>query len=357
VFRDGGYATASFNGNFSLIEELGFARGFQTYELVRRQSSDGRADEPAEVAADVIYDKTTAWLQAHRDQPFFLWIQTMDVHSYDAPPPWRGKYKAKPTTSEDALNAIKNMTPEQAEAFKALATLTPEQVGNFERYNPDKYDEAVAYTDDVFGRLVDEVGKLGLADRTAIVLTADHGEPLWQRGQMFHGTSLHEELVHVPLIILLPGLGRGERIDTVVSLMDLAPTLAELAGLPVPDGFVGRSLLQPRTRLRPASAFGEQPPFSWGPQGNQRYMWFAHEDPWKLLMEQGRVSLYDLTSDPGELKDVSAQHPVVTGYLVEALTQRVPMLRGSAAPAAAEPLTPEARKKLDSALRALGYIQ
>jgi arylsulfatase A-like enzyme len=356
VFRDAGYATASFNGNFSLIDELGFGRGFQTYELLRREGSD----KPAEVAADVIYDKAVAWVRAHRDEPFFLWIQTMDVHSYDAPPPWRGKFTAPPgkaATTEEALKALKNLSPEQLEAFKAMGKLTPDQLKGFARFNPDKYDEAVAYTDHVFGQLVDALGEMGLADRTAIVLTADHGEPLGQRGQMFHGESLHEELVHVPLVILLPGVRQGERIDTVVSLMDLAPTLAELAGLPVPDGFIGRSLLQARTRLRPASAFGEQPPFSWGQQGNRRYMWFAHEDPWKLLMDQGQVALYDLANDPGELTDVSAQHPVVTGYLVDALAQRVPMLRGGAAPTAAEPLTPEARQKLDSALRALGYIQ
>jgi len=72
-------------------------------------------------------------------------------------------------------------------------------------------------------------------------------------------------------------------------------------------------------------------------------------------MDPDRAALYDLSTDPGELKDVSAEHPIETGYLVGALTQRVRLLRGAQPPSAA--LRPEARRKLDSALRALGYVQ
>ena len=87
------------------------------------------------------------------------------------------------------------------------------------------------------------------------------------------------------------------------------------------------------------------------------YSWYAREGNWTLLKDPNAVALYDVSTDPGELKDVSAQHPLVTGYLVEALTQRVPLLRGVAAPASAEALTPEAQQKRDAALRALGYVQ
>jgi arylsulfatase A-like enzyme len=383
VFRDAGYVTASYNGNISLIEELGFARGFETYELMRRETPDG----PPEVSADVIYDRALAWVREHRDRPFFLYVQTMDVHGYVAPAPWRGKFTTppvapKPAAPAEASKVMEKLTPEQVEGLKAIGKLSPEQLKNFTnlvdeiskrealkatealppeeprgvaRFKPDRYDEAVAYTDHVFGRFVDALGELGLADHTLVVFTADHGEPLGQRGQLFHGTSLHEELVHVPLVMLFPG-GRAERVGPVVSLMDLAPTLADLAGLPVPERFVGRSLLQPRTRMRPPSAFGEQPPFPWGPKVEGRpYLWYAREGRWKLLMDPDRVALYDLSTDPGETNDVSAERPIETGYLVGALTQRVGLLRGAPPPAGA--LEDAGRRKLDAALRALGYLQ
>jgi arylsulfatase A-like enzyme len=346
VFHEGGYATASFNGNFSLIEEFGFARGFGTYELPRRE----KPGEPVEVRADVLTNRAVDWIRAHRDRPFFLYIQTMDVHGYDPPAPWRGKYERRSPPQEGpafeaAKEAMKKLTPEQIEDLK-----------KFDRFNGDRYDEAVAYTDSEFGRLIDALRELGIADRTVVVFTADHGEPLGQRGQFFHGTSLHEELVRVPLVMLLPGQSRSERPDEIVSLMDLAPTLVDLAGLPIPEVFLGRSLLGARTRLRPPSAFGEQPPFALNPKPT--YSWYAREGNWTLLMDPNTVALYDVATDPGELKDVSAQNPVVTGYLVEALTQRVPLLHGGAEPAAAEAaLTPEARQKRDAALRALGYVQ
>jgi arylsulfatase A-like enzyme len=319
----------------------------------------------------------------------------MDVHGYIAPPPWRDKFAAPsaghdPAATEEAAKLMGTLSPEQAEKLKALGGLSPDQLkhftkerldklaklspegqnalramarlspqkrGSFQKFHPDRYDEAVAYTDHVFGRFVDALGELGLADRTIVVFTADHGEPLGQRGQLFHGTSLHEELVHVPLVMLLPAARRGARVGAVVSSMDLAPTLVDLAGIPTPQRFVGRSLLQSRTRQRPPSAFGEQPPFPWGPKVEGRpYLWYAREGRWKLLMDPNRVALYDLSTDPGESKDVSAERPIETGYLVGALTERVQLLRGGP-PAGPAALRPEARRKLDSALRALGYVE
>jgi len=348
VFHDAGYATAAFQANFTLLEERGFARGFETYELFREETPDGL---PKCVRADAIQERALAWVRAHRDQPFFLYIQIMDVHEYDPPAPWRGKFET-PRPAPDAAA--------MAAAWEQLAKLTPDQVKGLRHWkvNPDRYDETVAYADHEIGRLVDALGDLGVAERTAIVITADHGEPLGQRGQIFHGRTLNEEIVRVPLIMLIPGQSRPERVGEVVSLMDLAPTLADLAGLPVPEQFAGRSLLQPRTRLRPPSALGEQPPFARGNETKGRtFSWYAREGDWKLLMDPDKVVLHDLSTDPGELHDVSGQHPVETGYLVAALTQRAPPLSGAAAPMPAEALTPEARAKLESALRALGYVQ
>src|SRR5262249_10821328 len=155
------------------------------------------------------------WVRAHRDEPFFLYVQTMDVHGYVAPPPWRDKYgvpsvEHEPSPTEEASKTVGTLPPEQLEALKAMRKLPPqrleackamgklspeqlkvfnaerfaklaqlpperlsalsklsaEQRSSFRRFHPDRYDEAVAYTDHVFGRFVDALGELGLADRT-----------------------------------------------------------------------------------------------------------------------------------------------------------------------------------------------
>jgi arylsulfatase A-like enzyme len=185
-----------------------------------------------------------------------------------------------------------------------------------------------------------------------VVVTADHGEPLFQRGQFYHGMSLHEEVTRIPLLMLIPARAAGVRRSELVSLMDLAPTLVDLVGLPVPERFIGRSLLRPGTTLDPPRAFGEQPKAG-------SYSWFAREANWKLLMEPQRAELYELTTDPGETRDVAAEHPIETGYLTSLLRLRVPMLRDGApgAPPHDAVLTPEARQELHEALKALGYVQ
>jgi len=136
---------------------------------------------------------------------------------------------------------------------------------------------------------------------TLLVVAGDHGEAFGEHdGNYGHTFFLYEENVHIPLLIVAPGLIAAERRDSrVVSAVDIAPTILGLLGVPAPDGFEGRSLLEPGER---AALFVTD--YSLALLG-------MREGRWKLVheVESGRSMLFDLQRDPGELLDIARSRP------------------------------------------------
>ncbi len=105
------------------------------------------------------------------------------------------------------------------------------------------YDNEIAYCDAWIGQLLSEIQRMGLRERTVIILTADHGEAFWERGVRGHGRYFQDEILRVPLVLALPGGDyAGSRIEAPVRLVDIMPTVLELTGIQPPDGLRGRSL-------------------------------------------------------------------------------------------------------------------
>jgi arylsulfatase A-like enzyme len=343
VFHAAGYDTAGFQANLLVTKAGGFARGFHTYELVGRVTKDGLG----KASAGELHDRALDWVRAHRERPFFLYLQSMDVHFPYAPPgPFRDMF-AQPATAPAAVppQVAPAVDAEAARAFaERLAMLSP-----------DRYDGAVAYADMELGRLFAALQTMGLADDTIIVLTADHGEPLGDRHEIFHGRALWNELVRVPLVMWVPGRAGG-RVEEVVSLMDVAPTLSDLAGLGIPSSFVGRSWLAPASSVRPPGATGELV------KGTNfaTIGWYAREGPWKVIVDPEKgAQLFHIPSDPRETRDVSAAHPELTRYLVGRATAMPPLPQGTGL-ATGTPQTglgEEDRRRRNEALRALGYVE
>jgi arylsulfatase A-like enzyme len=338
LFDEAGYDTAAFQANYGLIAPLGFARGFDEYHVLKETTPTGLRY----LHAEEVHEQVLPWVRAHRDRPFFLYVQTMDVHfPYEPPPPFRGMFeKPPPYVAPDELQRLKDsISPEMGKALQFLGSVSP-----------DKYDGAVAYTDHELGKFVDALDRLGLADRTVVVITADHGEPLLQRGEFMHGKSLYEELVRVPLLVLMPGAGPARR-EEIVSLIDLAPTLADVAHIPVPAQFLGKSLVEPRDD--PPAALGELTKYF----TNTPVAWYVREGEWKLIAEPKRTLLFHLPSDPGEAHDVGRERPIVRGYLESAMAIRFPARRDRPETVNLDAgLSDESRKELRDALKALGYI-
>jgi arylsulfatase A-like enzyme len=227
--------------------------------------------------------------------------------------------------------------------------------------DPDSYDEAILSVDEQVARLVAALEPLGMRERTVVVLTADHGEALGVEddGSSLHGHALYEELAHVPLVVLLPWLAGERRIPEVVSLVDLAPTLVDLAGLPVPASFAGASLFASRSTIDPPAALLERFDAPWA-LGNvvgagSVVEWAMREGSWKLLLERHRARLYDLADDPKETIDVKESHSDVAGYLAGRISRLSPALSEHDQPPIGD-AAGEIAPSLTEALKALGYL-
>jgi arylsulfatase len=335
VFREAGYSTAAFLANTTMKSSLGYARGFDTYEI------DGGL-----VIAEKLHARVLEWLNVSRTKPFFLYVQSMDVHHpYELPPSFSGRFSQNENRTPPELTYLPPGLIEKQRSFWRTMVRS---------LRPHQYDDAVAYADHELGKLIATLGDRGLRDSTVIVITADHGESLGEGGRYYHGLSLHEEQVHIPLIVSLPWLRAQAREDALVSLVDLGPTLLDIAGIPVPSEFKGRSLLRGYERHKPRAVFGVRRFFR-----PAAYEWFAREGPWKLHVIGSDARLIHIPSDREESNDKSEEMPITKGFLTHLkwgsiweYRDRIHEVQRLDAG-----LDEKERNELNEALRALGYIE
>lgn len=351
-FSGRGYATGGFSANFVLDGFRGFARGFDTYYLAPYQDARLTAGELNRRALD--------WALDQGEGPFFLYLQYMDPHEpYDAPSPERPLGRPGPFSIERGHRWRDGTIVPLIMGWDELEG--PAELALIERY----YHEEVAYLDRCLGRLLAALRGAGLLENAIVLVTADHGEELADHGFWSHGFSLHREMLHVPLLLVAPGLesGAGTVTSVPVSLLDVAPTLAALAGLP-PDGHSdGRSLLEPspdRTLFAATAACGLPPRYS-AFDGRYALVRFdraaastvrprSQAARWLECADPPPVALYDLEADPAERRNLAGKLPAVTVRLSEALEAQFPRAgeQGDLGTAGTADL---------ERLRALGYIQ
>jgi arylsulfatase A-like enzyme len=188
----------------------------------------------------------------------------------------------------------------------------------------DRYDHEIAFTDHHVGVVLDGLKKEGLKDNTAIIITSDHGEAFGEHRTAFHGFSIYDVELRVPLLLSVPGHRKAQRISARRSLIDLTPTILDLAQVTAPHRLQGQSWLADLegTALQDRIIYAERPkgPHSAG-------MRALIEGEWKIIWlgRGNRYELYNLDADPGELKDRFKQRPQVAKRMVAALVamQRV----------------------------------
>jgi arylsulfatase A-like enzyme len=199
------------------------------------------------------------------------------------------------------------------------AAYVPHPEFDFGSKSRDLYDGEVRFVDEQLGRLFAAIAASPIAARTAIVLTSDHGEAFGEHGMVRHGRELWEELVHVPLLVYLPGVA-AHHVTVRRSAIDLVPTLLDLYGVPRPTGegtdFVsGASLLA--DVVAPAEAAPARPilvDMSAGPYNEERQAFI--EGSLKLIATNGRpLGLFDLAEDPAEKHDLLGDDAVASPLL------------------------------------------
>jgi arylsulfatase A-like enzyme len=162
------------------------------------------------------------------------------------------------------------------------------------------YDAEISFVDDWLKQVIDKIKDLGQWDRTMVVLNADHGEAFGEHGYYYHGYSIYDEEVRVPLIIKLPDGGvSGKVVDGPVRNLDIMPTVLDYCGIPAPEGIQGRS-------LRPFMETDQRPQLPTCIETHrlhtQTHLLGYRDGRHKLIynLAQGDAELYDLSTDPGE---------------------------------------------------------
>jgi arylsulfatase A-like enzyme len=184
------------------------------------------------------------------------------------------------------------------------------------------YDSEVAYVDDAIGRLLDHLRDLSLYDDSLIIVAGDHGEEFWEHGLTGHGQSAYQELLHVPLMIKLPGSGVRRRIESFVPVQALLPTVLELCGI---DTEAHPGWTEPLTSLlAPDSSDVYNAPIVSGALFYSEAQRAAIFEGIKYIqrLDSAREELYDLRADPSERLSLVGERPDLAGRGREILNQQ-----------------------------------
>lgn len=213
----------------------------------------------------------------------------------------------EPSTVHRALGWLDSLAPGERFFLTYLPVAghhpydTPEPGPFPEREDSDRYLNALHYADAALGSLIEGLRERGLYDRTLFVIFGDHGQAFGQHeGNYGHSLFLYDENLHVPYLIVAPGLiSEQVRVTRTMSLIDTAPTILDLVGLPQPAGYQGRSALEAEPRM---ALFCTD--YSLRLLG-------LRDGCWKYIyeMDSGRSKLFDLCEDASELKDLSHLYP------------------------------------------------
>ncbi len=315
-----GYATGAFVTSFMLSPRYGFGAGFDHYLMA--------PDAPGEQVVDAAVD----WLEKHRYQPSFLFLHLFDPHW-----PYDPADRSLPGANADNFHGFVGNVLNADESLRAQWR---------ERYRRD-----IRAADKALGRFIAKVKTQQQWEYTWVIVVSDHGEEWWDHGFLGHAVTLHEEMLHVPLLVKKSGTDPARTVDYPVSLEDVLPTLASRLSLPGEHRFDGVDLFAKPAEERgifAADTIWGEPRFALirgNAKGITRYAWrfgdFAGEAP---------DAFFDLCNDPREQHNL-AQSEEGSEFLLGLWTQveKIGPQAGSTSPT----LPPNVRERL----RSLGYLE
>lgn len=316
-----GYRTGAAVGGFPLVKSFGLDQGFEFYDddlKAVRQDHRGQPIRPRrptwydERPAGQVNDAILPWLRSLGEgEPFFVWLHYWDPHE---------------------------------------PHIAPDPYG--ELFAHDPYQGEIAYADQSLGTLLREIEARGDAERTVIVMTADHGEGRLEHNEMTHAFLAYATTLHVPLIVRAPGLPGGRRIPQRVGTVDIVPTVLDLLGFDIPGDVQGRSLVP----LMRGESGGERRQYyseSLSPRLTHGFgeLRVLYRGPYKYIYGP-RPELYEPALDPGELHDLVAERPEDCRRLEAALADFVARHASPEAAQAVHEVDDETRRRLE----ALGYL-
>jgi len=321
VLRSHGYKTGAFIGSLFLERQFGVDQGFDDYDSPFNFAAGSRISgsmifaggeqNPYSVREQrdgaLVVRSALQWLASHHGQPVFAFVHLFDVH----------------------------------EPYSVPASAARER-------GISRYDAQVEHVDKILGLFRQGLAASGWWDRSLIVLLSDHGESLGEHGEKSHGYFIYQSTLRVPLIVHWPAGGPSypARVDEAAGLVDVAPTILDFLHVPAPASFEGQSLLKNPSEGEDRGVFSESDythdAFGWAPLRALRsaqYKYIAAPKP----------ELYDLSSDPGEQRNLSTKDPAEATRLrsqLEKILARWP----------ATERRPEVTPGTRALLQSLGYI-
>ena len=315
VLGNAGYASGAFVANvFWCGRHTGLQRGFAHYDDMYGNPGDAAArtvlgrllayhvlpsagliDIPGRRNAAHINRSLLDWVD-HLDgtRPFFAFANYMDVHGPYLPPPgFAGQFSPpgpSPAPTRIELGDIDAQTsvPERAVLRRWI----------------DRYDESLLYLDTEIGRLLDELEVRGVLDHTIVVVTSDHGESWGEHDLLFHGHSLYQEQVRIPLIVHVPGDRQAQRDPRPVTLQDVPGLLTRLVDVPSPFAAHSGEATPSPVALSEVGRRNGMPPGWPTAKGGLRSL---QDERWQLIVGDARAAeLYDVLADPGQLHDLAS---------------------------------------------------
>ncbi len=292
VLKKNGYVTAGFTGDAGVSGHFGFNQGFDVY-----------IDGPTFSGMNQSIPNVLEWLRKNYQKKFFMFLHGYDCHGQFDPPhgyikkfvdsdykgPFKGGREEQGRLREEGLDkGYINLTEEDVKFWRAL------------------YDEKISNADERFRQFMEEFKKLGLLDKTIIILVSDHGTEVYEHKRFDHGFSLYDELIRTLLVFRLPNAKAGKIIEDQIRAIDIMPTLLDLLGIKaskkVSTQMKGESLVPLMSgQHMHLDAFSETD-----------YRLVTHKrslrtyDGWKFIytMETGQRELYNLKADPAELNNL-----------------------------------------------------
>lgn len=342
--RGAGLSTAGFVANGYVSRFFGFRYGWDRFRNYIQENRDSKAEK--------VYADALRWLTKHKDERFFLYIQTIDPHvTYRV-----GETYWRPYFEGDYEGSLGKEIDSDEQVLLSRRSAERNAKKRDDAYVRALYWGELAYHDEHMGKFLDAVKEMGVADTTLVAITNDHGEELGDHGRYGHGHNLDEYMIRAPLAIRYPpAFPAGTRVDEIVEHVDFAPTVLDALGiepLPDADGISLLPLIRGAPDRRPYYAVIEM-------LGGTRAV---RVGDWKLERTRDRMRLYNVAGDDPDKTLLTKTHPIALRacevYLGEGLGMPVKRKRLAditarrTFDAAQAEITPETRQ----ALEALGYL-
>ncbi len=353
ILGERGYQTGAFVSGWTLTPHTGLDRGFDVYDAQFSRSRRPGLDS---------WQLAGRWLKkaAKSDKPFFLFFHMFEPHFGYEPP---DEYALRFLPNQKTLTVP--LDPHLPGLKKK--SLTPQAILE----HTARYDGEIALADEIVGKIVRALEKLEKLEDTLIIVTADHGETLFERAWVAdHGGRVYDEQIHVPLVIRFPHSElKRKRVSAQVHHVDIVPTVLDVVGAEVPRALPGRSLhavarsgKQRGDRTRAVFSHGRPEPAR-VPEITAHLvktgiLTTVRLPPFKLieypLAEGGYFQqLFNIETDPGETRNVASEHP----DQVATLRAQLDAFRGATGTADTQAAPPQLTPEVHEQLKSLGYVQ